>query len=68
MNRQLIIDLETISTIANLEKHNHDDENLKEISYIIPQNLEKGKKDIRIHQSIISANNFTESSFYKRKV
>ena len=49
---QLIIDLETISTIANLEKHNRDEENLKEISYIIPQNLEKVKRVLEyINQS-----------------
>ncbi len=52
MNRQLIIDLATISTIANLEKHNRDEENLKEISYIIPQNLEKVKRVLEyINQS-----------------
>lgn len=44
MNRQLILDLQSISTLANLEKHLRDEENLKEISYIIPQNLEKVKK------------------------
>ena len=52
MNRQLILDLQTISTLANLEKHNRDEENLQEISYFIPQNLEKIKKVLEyINQS-----------------
>ena len=43
MNKNLIIDLQTISSMANLQKHLREEENLKEISYLIPQNLEKVK-------------------------
>jgi C2H2-type zinc finger protein len=61
INKQLIIDLQNISTIANLDKHNREEEDLSEISYLIPQNLEHTRKVLeyinRSYQLLLSPKN-----------